>query len=133
MNSIINFSEPASIALHGIILIAKSESFVSVNTLAEQLGNSKHTVAKVMQTLTKHGYVKSYRGPNGGFTLDKKAQDITFFEIFETTEGKISAKACPFGKEDTCKMEKCIMNNITYKMTDQFIKYLKSQTVSMYL
>ncbi len=133
MNSIINFSEPASIALHGIILIAKSDSFVSVNTLAEDLGSSKHSIAKVMQQLTKHGYVKSYRGPNGGFALDKKPKKITFLEIFEVIDGKITPKACPFGKEDTCKMEKCILNNVTYEMTAQFVKYLKSQTVSMYL
>jgi Rrf2 family protein len=133
MNSIINFSEASSIAIHGTILIAKSSGFINVIKISETLGSSKHHVAKVMQRLTKKGYIDSLRGPNGGFILKKPAEEINFLEIFEAIEGKIKITSCPFGRENICTFEKCILNNVTNKMTSDFVKYLQSQTIAMYL
>ena len=133
MNSILNLSEAASIALHGIILVAKSDSFTNVQKMADELGSSKHHIAKVMQRLTKGGYIDSLRGPKGGFVLKKSPKDITFLEIYELIEGEIIISKCPFGREHTCKFDKCILNNITIKLTKKFKEYMQSQTVEMYL
>jgi len=92
MSKIVSLSEAASIALHGIILIARSENNLNVIKIAEETGNSKHHVAKVMQRLVKDGYIESQRGPSGGFVLKKDPKDISFLEIYETIEGKIEVK-----------------------------------------
>ena len=117
MKSILNFSEASSIALHGIIIIAKSDSFVNIKKIAEELGSSKHHVAKVMQRLAKAEYIDSFRGPKGGFILKKKPDEISLLEIFELTEGKISVEKCPFGKEHNCNFEKCLLSDISKKIT----------------
>lgn len=133
MNSIINFSEAASIALHGIIIIAKSEKYTNVTDLAEVLGSSKHHVAKIMQRLAKSNYIVSLRGPRGGFVLKKKPEDISFLDIYVAIEGEIIPQNCPFGRESICSFDKCILNNVTHQMTKDFVKYLESQTVDKYI
>ena len=132
MANVFSLSEAASIALHGIILIAKEEKGLNVIKIAERTDTSKHHVAKVMQRLVKAGYLYSQRGPNGGFILRKKSKDINFLEIYEVIEGPIEVSTCPMNKQ-ICPFHKCIMNNVTSKMTLEFKDFLNQQTVEQYL
>ncbi len=133
MNSIISFSEAASIALHGIILIAKTDKYLNVTKISKLTGSSKHHVAKVMQRLVKERYVKSMRGLAGGFVLIKNPEEINFLNIYETIEGKLSVSKCPFHKENECIFSKCLLNNITIKMTQDFINYMEKQYAIDYI
>ena len=133
MSSIVKFSEAASIAIHGVILIAKSEKFLNVTKIAKIIGGSRHHVAKIMQRLAKDGFIKSMRGPTGGFVLINKPEEISFLDLYQSVEGKITAEQCPFNRQDICSFEKCILNNITLKMTEDFIQYMKNQFVSDYI
>jgi Rrf2 family protein len=132
MSKIINLSEAASIALHAMIIIARSKDPINADKIAEIIGSSRHHVAKVMQRLIKGGYIASTRGPAGGFYLVKDKRKITLLEVYESIEGKIIASNCPVDKP-VCSFDKCFVNNITYKMTLDFKNYLKSQTLSEYI
>ncbi|MEZ5199357.1 MAG: Rrf2 family transcriptional regulator [Bacteroidales bacterium] len=132
MAHVINFSEAAFIALHGMVLVARSKEMTNVVKIAEVLDSSKHHVAKVMQRLVKEGYLNSFRGPTGGFTLKKKADEISLLELYETIEGKIDIGDCPLD-HPVCKFEKCIFNNVTRKMTEEFVDYMRNETLANYL
>jgi len=132
MGKIFNLSDAASIAIHAMVLVAKNDTSINVIRIAELTNTSKHHVAKVMQRLAKDGFVLSQRGPTGGFTLKKKAQEISFLDIFESIEGKVQIQHCVFNTS-SCPLDKCIMNNITNKMSEEFIQYLTSQSLDMYI
>ena len=132
MSKIVSLSEAASIALHGLILIAREKEGLNVLKIAERTETSKHHVAKVMQRLVKAGYLYSQRGPSGGFAIKKKPEEINFLEIYEAIEGKIEVNSCPMEKQ-ICAFDKCIMNNVTNNMTLEFKNYLISQTLDKYL
>jgi Rrf2 family protein len=132
MAKLFNMSEAASIAIHAMVLIAKSKTSVNVIHISEITQTSRHHVAKVLQRLAKDGYVSSQRGPTGGFVLGKAANEISFLEIFESIEGKTQITHCLFSSP-VCPLDKCIMNNVTRKLSEEFINYLKSQTLDMYL
>ncbi len=132
MAKIVNLSEAASIGLHAIILIAKSKEPLNVIKIAERTESSKHHVAKVLQRLVKENYLRSQRGPAGGFLLNKKPEEINLLEIYESIEGKHEMRKCPLGKQ-ICPFDKCIINNITNKMTQEFTEYLQSQRLDSYL
>lgn len=132
MSKIVSISEAASIALHGMILIARSDPSINVLQIAEKTGASRHHVAKIMQRLAKNNYLSSHRGPSGGFTLKKRPEDITFLEIYEAIEGNIEITPCPLDKP-ICPFDKCIMNNVTNKMTEKFREHLKNQTLDQYI
>jgi Rrf2 family protein len=132
MSKLFNLSDASSIAIHAMVMVAKSESPLNVVHIAEATSTSKHHVAKVMQRLVKEGFISSQRGPTGGFTLKKKASEITFLDVYESIEGKIEIHSCMF-ETPVCPMERCIMNNITQKMSEELVRYLKGQTLSMYI
>lgn len=132
MSKIVALSEAASIALHGMILIARSKKSMNVLAIAERTNTSKHHVAKVMQRLVKAGYLSSQRGPSGGFVLRKNPEEINFLDLYEVIEGKIETGGCPMDKQ-ICPFDKCIMNNVTNKMTVEFRDYLSEQKLSEYL
>ena len=132
MAKVFSLSEAASIALHGIILIAQEKGGLNVIKISERTDTSKHHVAKVMQRLVKAGYLTSQRGPSGGFVLRKNPEDINFLEIYEAIEGPIEITKCPMNKH-ICPFDKCIFNNVTSKMTLEFKTYLSNQTVTNYL
>ena len=131
MAKVVNISEAASIAMHGMVLIAKSDSTTNVNKIAEFTKSSRHHAAKIMQRLVKDGFITSQRGPKGGFILKKTAEDISFLDIFESIEGKIEITGCPVGKE-TCVFDTCFLQRVTHKMSIEFHNYLKKTKLSDY-
>ena len=132
MSKLVSLSEAASIAIHGMILIAGAGESLSVTQIAEMTGTSKHHVAKVMQRLAKEGYISSQRGPSGGFTLIKLPEEISFLDIYEAIEGKIEIHDCPMDKK-VCPFDKCIMDNVMNRMTREFKEYLNVQLISDYI
>jgi Rrf2 family protein len=133
MSKIVSISEAASIALHAMILIARSKgNSVNVDHIAEITQSSRHHVAKVLQRLSKDGFVGSFRGPSGGFYLTKDSANITLLEIYESIEGKVTTSSCPVDRQ-ICSFEKCFMNNVTNQLTLQFKDYMNSQKLSEYL
>ena len=132
MSRILSLSEAASIAVHGMILVARSDKLVNVNQIAELTSSSRHHVAKVFQRLVKEGYIYSSRGPTGGFSLKKDAADVSFLNIYESIEGKIEITKCPLDKP-ICPFKQCIFRNVIRDLTLEFRQYLEEQTLDKYL
>lgn len=132
MAKVFSLSEAASIAIHSMVLIAQSDKMMNVNKIAERTGSSKHHVAKILQRLVKEDYLRSIRGPHGGFALQKEPKEITLLEIFETIEGSLSVTECPMDNP-VCPFGKCILGNIISDMTQNFRHYLEKNTLDQYL
>ena len=130
MAHVIQFSEAAFIALHGMVIVAKAKEgeLVNVIQISDRLNSSKHHVAKVMQRMVKDGYLNSHRGPSGGFSLKMAAEDIKLLDLYESIEGKIEINDCPLD-HPVCKFDKCIFNNVTKKLTEEFVEYMDNQTL----
>lgn len=132
MANIINFSEAASIGIHGMILVARSKKPVNAIQLSEKLGKSKHHIGKVLQRLVKEGFLESFRGPAGGFTLKVDPADVRLIDIYTAIEGKIEVKKCK-QEHKICPVEKCIFDNVTSKMTIDFISHMENEILIEYL
>ena len=132
MSSIIALSEAASIAIHSLVLIARSEGMLNVIQISEATGSSKHHIAKVLQRLVKDGFLSSNRGPSGGFVMKKKPEDITLLDIYEAIEGKIEITKCPMDNP-VCPFDKCLMGNILQKLTAELRNYLAGQALKEFM
>ncbi len=128
MAKLVHFSEAASLALHAMVLIAKTDNHVNVNSIAGEMDASRNHLAKVLQQLVKHNFLKSVRGPGGGFILKKPADKITILEIYEAIEGKIDLPDCPLDRK-ICPFNKCLLNGLVSDVTTQFKNYFQEQTL----
>jgi Rrf2 family protein len=132
MSRFFSISEAASIGIHSMVLIAKSENRLNVTNISEIMNFSRHHVAKVMQRMSKAGMVSSTRGPAGGFVLALDPSEISLLDIYEAIEGKIVDTECPLGYNQ-CPFNKCLLDNMADNVNKAFKEYLKSHTLEYYL
>ncbi|MGC8865240.1 MAG: RrF2 family transcriptional regulator [Bacteroidales bacterium] len=129
MAKIVTISEAASLAIHAMVLIARSGKSVNVNVIAQQMGASRNHLAKVMQRLVKDGFVKSTRGPAGGFVLNRPPEDITLLSIYESIEGTIELSGCPLDHK-VCAMGQCLMEGVIEEATRLVINHFSGKKLS---
>ena len=60
---------------------------------------------QIMPMLTKAGYVRSYRGNNGGYMLAKEPEEYTAGDIIRTTEGSLAPIACLDDVPNRCERQ----------------------------
>jgi Rrf2 family protein len=132
MSKIFALSEAASIAIHSVVLIARSADGINAVKIAEFTGFSKNHIAKVLQRLVKSDILKSVRGPSGGFTMKKEPKNLTLLDIYQAIEGPIEVSDCPLAY-DICNFDRCLMGNVINKLTSEFRKFLEEQTLESYL
>jgi len=124
-----SISEASSIAIHSLALLAGLEGSVNVKQLAEETGFSKNHISKVMQTLVKHGYLSSGRGPLGGFEIRRSADEVSLLEIIELIEGRREESYCGID-EDRCPFESCVFGNLPAEVSDKFRDYYAKRKIS---
>jgi len=132
MANIVALTEAASIGLHSMVLIARSDEVLNVTKISEFIGSSRHHVAKIMQRLAKAGYVSSTRGPSGGFILKKNPADTTLLDIYEAIEGPLAVQTCPMSR-DFCPFGECLLGDLSLRISGEAKQFLESRTLQFYL
>jgi Rrf2 family protein len=72
----------------------KKQTFVPLKEISKELNISFHFLTKIFQILSRHGFITSYRGPNGGVALAKQASDISLIDIITALEGNDFFEGC---------------------------------------
>jgi len=85
-------------------LHASRGQVLTAQALAENSHLELPTVSKVLKLLVKMSLVDSYRGVNGGYSLERNAQDISVAEIIAAIEGPIAMTECSV-EEGLCAQE----------------------------
>ncbi len=76
---------------------------VNASDLAEMTQLPEPTVSKVLKTLARHDLVASVRGANGGYFLQKHADDINMASVITALDGPIQLTACVDVKGGSCE------------------------------
>ena len=66
---------------------------IRIKDVAMRQNISDKYLEQIISVLNKAGYVKSVRGPQGGYTLKKKPEDYTVGMILRLTEGSLAPVA----------------------------------------
>jgi Rrf2 family protein len=132
MSKVVTLSEAGSIAIHAIVLVARSNDMINVNKISEATQASRHHVAKIMQRLVKDGYLFSTRGPRGGFYMRRDPRNISLLEIYESIEGEIQVGDCMMDYP-ICPFDKCLMGTLVKDLTQDFKNYMTRMKVADYM
>ncbi len=132
MNHLINLSEAASLAFHGLALVAQaSPDRINVKETARQLNASEAHLAKVFQTLHRAGVITSQRGPRGGFILNRPPEDISFLDIYEIVESPVELEDCPLGYSE-CGFHACLFDRKLNSISRDILKVFKDIRLSQF-
>ena len=105
-------------ALLSLDSIRKSNKPIGAEQLANELSIPKSFLAKILQSLAKHGILESRKGAHGGFVLAQKVDEITINSVILAAEGKPPAvfdcssysHTCPHGAIGTCAISPILAN-----------------------
>lgn len=111
-------------ALRLMIDIAMHEGAepVRIKDISRRQEVSEKYLEQIIAVLNKAGYVKSIRGPKGGYLLAKKPKDYTAGMILRLTEGSMAPVSCLEFEENDCpRQEQCATLEL-WKRLDTAIK-----------
>ena len=77
---------------------------VRIKDIAERQQISDKYLEQIISVLNKAGYVRSTRGPQGGYSLRKAPEEYTVGDILRLTEGSLAPVAC-VEEEGSCERE----------------------------
>jgi len=129
MAGIIHISRAASLAIHSVLVIKRSDNRLNATQIAGKLNASAHHVAKILQKMARHDILTSQKGPYGGFSLNRAENDISLLEIYELIEGPLDDHACPEHEED-CPFGECLWGNFGKHTSQSFKSFLNSNTLA---
>jgi FeS assembly SUF system regulator len=95
---------------YGLLLltcIAKSpnESLRTARDLAKESGLPLPTVSRLLQQLLRSDLLVSHRGTKGGYTLARKAREISVVDVVGALEGPIALTECSTDVSGMCDLE----------------------------
>lgn len=67
---------------------------IRIKDIAARQNISDKYLEQIISILNKAGYVRSTRGPQGGYTLKKKPEEYTVGMILKLTEGSLAPVPC---------------------------------------
>jgi Rrf2 family nitric oxide-sensitive transcriptional repressor len=117
-------------ALRTLLYLASHPGRASAAAVAEFYRISKDHVAKVVQTLSRQGYLRSIRGIGGGIELAKKPEEIRVGQVILDCEGNMHLLDC-VGIENVCVIQPgCKLKTVLAKAERIQMEYLQSVTLS---
>lgn len=90
---------------------------IRIKDIAARQEISEKYLEQIIAVLNKAGYVKSVRGPQGGYRLARKPKDYTVGMILRLTEGSLAPVACLDDDPNECnRQEDCVTIYIWEKL-----------------
>lgn len=94
---------------------------VRIKDIAARQEISDKYLEQIISTLNKAGYVKSIRGPQGGYRLAQDPAKYTVGMILRLTEGSLAPVACLDNEVNDCARQSSCVTLRLWKMLDDAI------------
>lgn len=119
--------------LRGMIDVAvhSKEGPVKLSDVAIRQGISLNYLEYVFSLLKKSGLILSVKGPNGGYSLAREAEEITIGQVLEALEGTIDIadEASGAASDQRTVLQQCLYENVWDKMNQAIQALVDSRTL----
>lgn len=116
-------------ALRTMMYLTARSGRATIAQVAELFGISAHHVAKVVNLLSRLGYVRSIRGIGGGIELACQPEEVRLGQFIEALEGNMHLLEC-IESEQVCVIESfCKLKGVLAEAERVQIEYLNGVTL----
>ncbi len=131
-------SNTCKYALRALIYLGKyseDNKRIGIKKISEDLNLSSPFLGKILQNLVKQKLLISTKGPNGGFALGKKPNEITMWDIVTKVDGEEFFTNCLISLEP-CKTHDatkplCPVHNQYDKLRTEISIFYKQTTLEV--
>src|SRR6266478_6371813 len=120
------YSRSAEYAVRAFVhlaILAPGEYTMAKNIAAET-GIPSHFLAKILQEMARDGFLKSSKGPRGGFRLNQPPEDISMLRIVEAVDGAGRYDRCIGGSPECNDRAPCGMHDSWKALRSRIIRIL---------
>ncbi|MFU8895782.1 MAG: Rrf2 family transcriptional regulator [Gammaproteobacteria bacterium] len=111
-------------------LAATPDQRCTILEISTAYGISRAHLMKVVNLLTREGFVTAKRGPSGGLTLTIPAEQIRLGDVVRKTEDDLSLVEC-FRPNNTCRLTpSCALAPALTRAMQAFLAELDRQTIA---
>ena len=118
------YTKATNYALHIMAFLVKQDGRdnLSLLPIAEHMNISPTYLSKILTQLVKADLIQSAPGMNGGYSLRKHKNEISFFDVIQAIEGSGALFTCEMSDQNNCGLEKVMREAENHMLT-----YLKEK------
>ncbi len=126
------FTKAEEYGLLGILYLAEKEPNVitPLSEISQAQEIPEKFLAKIFQSLSRSGLVRSHRGVRGGFTLGKRPDEISIKEILESIQGPYHLLKCIPEPSLCSKAEFCSLRDLLVVAENKLISVFADHTLA---
>src|SRR5439155_19565313 len=102
----------------------------SARAIAERYDIPLELLAKVLQQLTRRGFLVSQMGINGGYHLARPTSAISVADVIQAIDGPLAITACGPADERCDQFSKCNVRDPLWRVKDRIIAVLQTVNLS---
>jgi Rrf2 family protein len=96
----------------------RDEKAAQGKSISKKQDISEPYLEQIMIPLKTAGYVRTTRGCNGGYFLNKAPKDITVLDVIELFEGELNLVDCVSDEKNCSRIKSCQTSNVWKKLAD---------------
>src|SRR6202165_2407382 len=126
------YSRSSEYAIRALVHLAAlpSGEFAMAKNIAAETDIPSHFLAKILQDLARDGFLKSSKGPGGGFRLSLPAEDLSMWRIVEAVDGAGRYDRCIGGNLECNDRAACGMHDSWKALRSRIIDYLGGTSIA---
>ena len=117
-------------AIRSLVYIAETKKVVTVPELVRSLRIPKALLRKIMQILRRRNILKSLKGKNGGFLLNRTPDRIFVMDVAKIFQDDIKSVNCIFKGAACSNIRHCLIKDQGKKIEKDIDHWLKSISIS---
>lgn len=126
------FTKAEEYGMLGVLYLADKDnsSVTPLSEISEAKEIPEKFLAKIFQSLSRSGIVRSHRGVRGGFTLAKRPEEITVKEVLESIQGPYHLIKCITDTEVCNKSDFCALRELLVMAEEQLVAVFERHTLA---
>lgn len=130
------FSKTCEYAIRALIFIAqksKDGSRISIKDISSGIDSPEYFIAKILQDLSRKGFVQSAKGPNGGFYMDDANLEQSLADIVREIDGDKLFSGCGLGLKECSESHPCPIHNDFKHIRQEIKDMLDNSKIEMFV
>jgi Rrf2 family protein len=125
-------STTAEYALKAVIHIAEHAGHepIRVERIADELGEPRNYLSKILHTLAKAGILASTRGPRGGFQLARAPEALTLYDVVRVFDPLEARRSCLLGRPRCSDVNPCPVHHRWKSVSEQASAFFRETTIA---
>ena len=130
------FSKTCEYAIRALIFIAqksKDRSRISIKDISSGIDSPEYFIAKILQDLSRKGFVQSAKGPNGGFYMNDANLEQSVADIVREIDGDKLFSGCGLGLKECSEDHPCPIHNDFKHIRQEIKDMLDNSKIEMFV